>query len=122
VTPPNEPSEPLERVVLTEEETVTRGRRSVVSYRVRLNDGWVRARSHPTARAEPLDRGPGVVYRTRIELDLPRGTLIERAETAPARGSKSTVDHLFSGSRSAGAPARTARFVVGRGGSLEPAK
>jgi len=113
------PDAPRERVTLEEEEAVVRGRSSTVTYRVQLNDGWVRAGSHPTARVEPLDRAPGVVYRLRIELALERGTLVERVETGPADSAKSTVDHLLSPSGSAGAVVRR-RFTVAAGGTLVP--
>lgn len=109
---------PRERVTLEEEETVVRGRPSTVTYRVQLNDGWVRARSHPTARVEPLDRAPGVVYRLRIELELEQGTLVERVEVGRAAKPKSTVAHLLS-SGSGGAVVRR-RFAVAAGGALRP--
>jgi hypothetical protein len=57
-----------ERIALVEEEVVVRGRTRRVSFRVRVNDGWVPARRHATALAEQLSRGPGTVFRTRTTL------------------------------------------------------
>lgn len=107
-------------MTLEEEETVVRGRPSTVTYRVQLNDGWVRARSHPTARVEPLDRASGVVYRLRIELELEQGTLVERVEAGRAGMPKSTVDHLLSPGRGSGGAVVRRRFVVAAGGTLVP--
>jgi hypothetical protein len=65
VTSPSAPAA-LETVSLLEEEVVLAGGAGIVSWLVRYNDGWVRAGRHPTATSEMLDRGSGVVWRTRI--------------------------------------------------------
>lgn len=113
-------SPPRERVVLIEEEAVVRGRPRRVSYRVRVNDGWVPARRHESAVAEPLSRGPGVVFRTRIELSLPVGALVERTEMEQIPEAKSALDHLLADrKRPRGRTTRT-RLRVGPRGELRP--
>ena len=108
----------LERVVLVEEEVVVRGRTSTVAFRVRVNDGWVRAARHETARAEQLSRGPGIVYRTRIELSLPPGAVVERTDTAQLPDSGSALDHLVSGRKGPRTRVTRTRLVVQPGGEL----
>jgi hypothetical protein len=114
---PPEPA-PLERVAIVEEEVVMPGGAAIVSWLVRYHDGWVRAQSHPSASSERLERGSGVVWRTRVTLELPRGTELVRVETRPAAGQKSALDHLTGGAR--GAPRKTLRraYRVGAGGEL----
>jgi hypothetical protein len=114
------PLGPSERVELVEEESVAPGGAVTVTWLVRHNDGWVRARSHPDARSEPLERGSRVVWRTRVTLALPRGTALERVESRPAPNQRSALDYLTGSAR--GASRRTARrcYVVGPGGALLP--
>jgi hypothetical protein len=110
-----------ERVVLLEEESVVRGRTRRVSYRVQVNDGWVPARRHATATAEPLSRGPGVVFRIRIELSLPAGTLVERTVAEELPESKNALDHLVADRKTLRGRTSRTRLVVRRGGELESA-
>jgi hypothetical protein len=112
---------PRERVVLLEEESVVRGRTRRVSYRVQVNDGWVPARRHATAIAEPLSRGPGVVFRIRIELSLPAGTLVERTVAEELPESKNALDHLVADRKTLRGRTSRTRLVVRRGGELENA-
>ena len=93
----------------------------MVTWLVQHNDGWVRARSHPAARSEPLERGSRVVWRTRVTLSLPRGTGLERVESRPAPNQRTALDYLTGSAR--GASRRTTRrsYVVGPGGALLPA-
>jgi hypothetical protein len=108
-----------ERVVLVEEEVVVRGRTRRVSFRVRVNDGWVPAKRHETARSEPLSRGPGIVFRIRVELSLPLGTLIERTDAEAHPEHKSALDHLVSARRGTRGRVTRTRLVVQRGGELK---
>ncbi len=118
MTPKPPDSVPLERVAVVEEEVVMSGGASTVSWLVRHHDGWVRAPSHPTARSERLERGSGVVWRTRVALELPRGSELVRIETRPALRQKSALEHLTGGAR--GAARKTLRRVyrVAAGGEL----
>ena len=115
------PLGPSERVELVEEESVAPGGAVMVTWLVQHNDGWVRARSHPAARSEPLERGSRVVWRTRVTLSLPRGTGLERVECRPAPNQRTALDYLTGSAR--GASRRTTRrsYVVGPGGALLPA-
>ena len=115
------PPGPSERVELVEEESVAPGGAVMVTWLVQYNDGWVRARSHPAAQSEPLERGSRVVWRTRVTLSLPRGTALERVESRPAPNERTALDYLTGSAR--GASRRTTRrsYVVGPGGALLPA-
>ena len=109
-----------ERVVLFEEEVVVGGRTRRVSYRVRVNDGWVPAKRHETAVAELLSRGPGVVFRSRIELSLAAGTLVERSDTEQLPESRGALEHLVSARKGTRGRVRRTRLVVQSGGELRP--
>jgi len=115
-------SAPLERVAVVEEEVVLPGGAGTVSWLVRHHDGWVRASSHPSAAVERLERGSGVVWRTRVTLELARGSSLVRVETRPAPRPKNALAHLTSPSR--GVARKTVRraYVVGARGELVPAK
>jgi hypothetical protein len=120
-SPPTHPA-PLEHVTLAEEEVVLSGGAGTVRWFVRYHDGWVRAQSHPSAQSERLERGSGVVWRTRVTLELPRGSELVRVETRPAPRKQSALEHLTGGAR--GAARRTLRraYRVGVRGELVPEK
>ena len=106
--------------MLIDEEFVA-GRGSVaVVWLVERNRGWMRAASAPGARSERLAAGPGTVWRSRIEIELARGTRLVRVETRPGARSASTLEHLV------GSRARSTRRVtrtpyrVARAGALAP--
>ena len=122
MTPKQPDSPPLEHVELVEEEVVMAGGASTVAWLVRHHDGWLRAPSHPSALSERLERRSGVVWRTRVTLELPRGSELVRVETRPAARQKSALEHLTGGGR--GAPRKTSRraYRVGTGGELIPEK
>jgi hypothetical protein len=109
-----------ERIALVEEEVVVRGRTRRVSFRVRVNDGWVPARRHATALAEQLSRGPGTVFRTRITLLLPPGTLVERTDAEQLPESRSALEHLVAARKGTRGRTTRTRLVVQRGGELHP--
>jgi hypothetical protein len=66
---------------------------------------------------ERLERGPGVVSRVRIELELPLGTAIERINVRPRDDRRSAVAHLFRSPRSTSETVRT-ELSVGPAGVL----
>lgn len=110
-------------VTLTEEEVVVAGKAVTVTWQVRHNDGWVRAPGYPGARVEKLERGTGTVWRTRVTLELARGTRLCRVEVRPEPRTKSALEHLTSSARGAGRRQSVRRYVVGANGELvlEPA-
>jgi hypothetical protein len=110
----------LETVTLTEEEVVLARGAGIVTWLVSHNDGWVRAGSHPRANSEMLDRGSGVVWRTRITLELTRGTELQRCEVRPDFRPKSALEHLEAGSRGAQRAKKIRRYQVGPRGELVP--
>jgi hypothetical protein len=113
-------SEPHELVVLVDEEFVgDRGSVKVV-WLVEHNDGWVRASTREGAKSQRLDTGPGVVWRSRIELVLVRGAKVERVETRPNARRGTTLDHLTGGGKAKRPGVVRSRFVVGSGGRLTP--
>jgi len=118
VTAPSEPG-PAEVVVLTEEEVVLRGGSGTTTWLVPHNDGTLRPQRHPTARVELLDRGAGIVWRTRIELTLPRGSVVTRIHTRPSDDRRSALAHLTSGATGSAKKTTRTRFRVGIGGKLE---
>lgn len=92
--------------VVNAELIADRGTRRV-SWRVKRGDGWVSANEWPGATEERLDPGPGTVWETRLELELPTGTLLERVESRPrAPSSKDALEYLTRETRG------TARQVV----------
>jgi hypothetical protein len=105
-------------VVLIEEEVVTRGGAATSTWIVPQNDGFVRPQRHPTARAEQLERGTGVVWRTRITLELPRGAELTRIVVRPGERRRSALEHLTGGRRGSGQTTLRLRFRVGPGGAL----
>jgi hypothetical protein len=116
---PTTPAE-LETVTLTEEEVVLTRGAGIVTWLVSHNDGWVRAGSHPRASSEMLDRGSGVVWRTRIKLELARGTELQRIEIRPDVRPRSALEHLEAGSRGAPRAKKIRRYQVGPRGELVP--
>jgi hypothetical protein len=113
-----EPAGPLETVVLTEEEVVLRGGAATVTWLVPHHDGIVRPQRHPSARAEQLQRGTGIVWRTQITLELPRGAELTRIVVRPSVERRSALEHLTGGARGPGRTTRRTRFRVAAGGAL----
>lgn len=111
--------ERLETLRLVEEELVAGRGSSAVNWFVRKNDGWVRAGTYPGARVERLSRGPGVVWRTRVELELPRGALLERVASEPLGERASTVEHLTRARPGVKRRTVRTRYRVGPRGELE---
>jgi hypothetical protein len=109
----------LEKVTLVEEEHVGARGSTEVSWRVRRNDAWVRPGTLPGARTEKLDRGSGIVWRARIEVELPLGARLVRIETSPDPRPLSTLGHLTRGSSRARKRTVRTEYRVGPGGALE---
>jgi hypothetical protein len=109
-----------ELVELVEETTVAARGNVQRAWFVKLRDAWVRARNVPGASAELLSRGPGVVVRIRITLELPRGALVECRESRPSASRQSTLEHLTAARRAPPRRHTTKRYRVARRGALEP--
>lgn len=89
------------RVEVVEDATVVARGERVRSWFVRLNDGWVRAATHPLAVSDEAsseigdDRcPPGTIWRRAIELELPQGTLLCAVETSPHVERRDPVEYL----------------------------
>ena len=113
---------PHELVVLVDEEFVGERGSVKVSWLVAHNDGFVPAAQSPGARSKRLDAGPGVVWRSRIEIELERGTVVVRVESRPGVVRGSTLEHLTGSAKSKRARVVRTRFVVGPRGTLERTK
>jgi len=113
-----EPLGPLETVVLIEEEVVMRGGAATIAWLVPQQDGFVRPQRHPSARVEQLERGTGVVWRTRITLELARGAELTRTVVRPLERRRSALEHLTGGARGPGRTTTRTRFRVGPRGAL----
>lgn len=111
---------PRVRVVLIDEELVAeRGNKRIV-WLVAQNDGFVAAALSAGARSERFDAGPGVVWRSRIELELERGSTVIRVETRPSAARGSTLAHLTGSAKQKRPRLVRTRFVVGPRGELIP--
>ena len=113
MTPEEPAAAPRESVTLIEEEIVMAGGAATVKWFVGHNDGWVRAQSYPGARVERLDRGPKIVWRTRVTLELVRGTPLTRVEMRPDTRRRTALEHLTSSARGMCQKKLTDRFAVG---------
>jgi hypothetical protein len=111
---------PRELVVLVDEEFVGERGNVKVVWLVAHNDGFIPARQSVGARNERLDAGPGVVWRSRIEIELARGAPVVRVETRPGARRGSTLEHLTGGAKSGRSRTVRKRFVVGPRGELTP--
>ena len=112
--------EPRERVELVNEEFVGERGSVKVVWLVKHNDGFVPASESPGARSERLDAGPRVVWRSRVELELPRGAVVVRVETRPGAARGSTLAHLTGGAKASRPRVVRTRFSVGARGKLVP--
>ncbi|HWP05024.1 MAG TPA: hypothetical protein VNN72_04750 [Polyangiaceae bacterium] len=109
---------PSEVVVVIEEEVVLRGGAGTTTWLVPHNDGTVRPQRHPSASSEQLDRGAGIVWRTRITLRLERGAVLTRVHTRPSARRRSALEHLTSGASAPQRATTRTRFRVAAGGKL----
>jgi hypothetical protein len=111
---------PRELVVLVNEEFVGEHGPVKVVWHVRHNDGFVSASESPGARSERLKAGPRVVWRSRVEVELTRGTTVIRVETRSGAARGSTLAHLTGVAKSSRPSVVRTRFVVGPRGALVP--
>ncbi|HEX5099973.1 MAG TPA: hypothetical protein VFV94_10755 [Polyangiaceae bacterium] len=109
---------PSEVVVVTEEEVVLRGGAGTTTWLVPHHDGTVRPLRHPSATSEQLQRGAGVVWRTRITLRLERGAVLTRVHSRPSERRRSALEHLTSGASAPHRSTTRTRFRVAAGGEL----
>jgi hypothetical protein len=109
-----------ELVVLIDEEFVGERGNVKVTWLVAHNDGFVPAAQSLGARSKRLDTGPGVVWRSRTEIELARGTVVVRVESRPGVARGSTLDHLTGTARTKRARVVRSYFVVGPRGALAP--
>lgn len=79
-----ESGQAAERVELIDEESVVDHGTRRVTWFVRVGDTWQRCGSVAGAKLEQLSAGPGTVWQTRVELELPRGTAVMRRVLSPA--------------------------------------
>ena len=113
-------SGPREIVFLVDEEFVGERGSVKVVWLVEHNDGWIAAATSVGARSERLQAGPGVVWRSRVELELARGSHVMRVETRPNARRGTTLDHLTGGAKSPRPRVKRSRFAVGPRGVLTP--
>ena len=113
-------TEQLERVELIEEEcVVTHGTRRIQWF-VRVGDSWQRSRQLPSAQCEQLSAGPGTVWQTRIQLELPRGTgLMRKALEPAARSARDALSYLIANASSPKQRVSHGYYKVGRAGTLQ---
>jgi hypothetical protein len=109
---------PIETVVVIEEEVVLRGGAGTTTWLVPHHDGTVRPQRHPSANIEQLERGTGVVWRTRITLKLERGAELTRVHTRPSGLRRSALEHLTSGASAPQRATTRTRYRVGARGEL----
>jgi hypothetical protein len=111
--------ERLVGIELFEEEFVVARGTAEVHWFVRQNDTWIHCTSYPGARSEKLDAGPGTVYRTRVDLDVPTETRLMRVESRPGRpAQKSAVEHLLRAQTNVARKTRRSYYSVGARGKL----
>ena len=109
---------PSETVVVIEEEVVLRGGPGTTTWLVPHHDGTVRPQRHPSASIEQLERGTGIVWRTRITLKLERGAVLTRVHTRPSERRRSALEHLTSGASAPQRATKRTRFRVAARGEL----
>ena len=111
---------PRELVVLIDEELVGERGNVKIVWLVQHNDGFVPASQSEGARSERLDAGPGVVWRSRIELELERGSSVVRIESRPGSTRGTTLEHLTGRAKPKRPRVIRTRFVVEPRGRLAP--
>ncbi len=113
---------PRELVVLIDEELVGERGSVKITWLVEHNDGLVPAAQSPGARSERLDAGPGVVWRSRVEVELELGAAVVRVETRPRAARGTTLEHLTGRAKAKRPGVVRTRYVVERRGRLAPQK
>jgi hypothetical protein len=119
VTPP----ERLARVALTNSERIVERGTLHVTWFVRRARAWVAADRWPGARVEQLESGPGTVWESRIELDVPAGAELMRVESRPMRGERlSALEFLERERKRPPRRVRRTYYRVGSRGELRPSQ
>jgi hypothetical protein len=113
------PSPPQEVVEVVDEERIVERGTGQVNWFVRLNDGWVHVSAWPGALSERLDAAAGVVWQSRTQLRVPRGTQFMRVESRPTPYAREDpLDYLTRGAPSKSRKTRRNYYAAGRGGEL----
>lgn len=107
--------EVAQRISVIEDERVVPRGSATTYWFVRVHDGWVRAGNLPEARVETVEPGPSVIWQQRVDLELPRGTLLMQVRSAPHVVAKSPLDYLSAGTRRKRRTVRTVHRVTARG-------
>ena len=116
------PAPPLELVEVIDEERIVPRGTAQVNWFVRMSDGWVHVSAWPGALSERLDAGAGTVWRSRTELQVPRGTYFMRVESRPSSYAREDpLDYLTRGAPSKSRKMRRNYYTAGRAGELYPA-
>ena len=109
----------VERVVLTESETIVeRGHRRVVWF---IQDGhrWSPAARWPGVSILDENPGPGTIWVRHLEVNLAPGHLLLRVESRPAaRRTREVLDFLRRETRLAERETKRTRYRVARGGKM----
>lgn len=109
----------VHRIEVANVELVTAGGVRRVSWRVQRADGWVRVGEWPGVVEQRLDPGPGTIWETRFELELPTGSWLERVESRPAAPERrDALDYLSDERRTARRKLRRSRYRVSARGEL----
>ena len=108
-----------EQIELTDGEVVvSRGTRAITWW-VKKGESWINARGWPGAKVEQLDSGPGTVWECRLDLEVPRGTLLMRVESHPLPLTRTEpFEYLEREIRRARRRVLRTYFKVGRRGEL----
>ena len=109
-----------ERIEVFDEECVVDHGTRRVTWFARVGDTWQRCSSLAGATLVQLAAGPGTVWRTRIEIELTRGTAVRRQVLTPsAAPPRDALNYLTGQSRTSGPRLSYTYYRVCRGGSLE---
>ena len=114
------PSVPTEVVEVTDEERIVARGTAHVTWFARVNDVWVHVSAWPGARSERLQAAAGMVWQSRVELDMPRGARLMRVESRPMPYAREDpLAYLTRGAPSKSRKVRRNYYVVGRLGELK---
>jgi hypothetical protein len=111
-----------ERVEVVDEESVVDHGTRRVTWFARVGDTWQRCSALDGATVEQLAAGPGTVWRTRIEVVLPRGTGLRRQVLSPSPAApRDALSYLMSRAGRSGQRLSYTYYKVCRGGTIERA-
>jgi hypothetical protein len=108
-----------ELIELTDGEVVVARGTRAISWWVKKGESWINARGWPGTKVEQLESGPGTVWECRLDLEVPRGTLLMRVESRPLSGARTDpFEYLERETRRARRSVLRTYFKVGRRGQL----